>query len=143
MTSSYFSLLNSGAKYVGNKMLRRFHNFLVCVGNVSAKEAAKNSAETLVYLHWKWLRHTLVFCQGLSFGFSTVKANENQWRPVKTKVNKANWVITKNQLKRCFWKKSKWRKNDKNIDWNVVFWLLFQQDFTSYKIRCKSLRRRK
>ena len=43
------SLQNSGAKCVGNKMPRQIRNFSVCVGNTSAKEAAEDSAKTIVY----------------------------------------------------------------------------------------------
>ena len=32
---------NSGAKYVGNKMLQRSHNFSVCLDNTSAKKLPK------------------------------------------------------------------------------------------------------
>ena len=41
----------------------------------------------------------------------------------KSTVSYANWVTTENQLKRCFWKKSnrRWRKKDKNADWNTSF----------------------
>ena len=45
----YISLRNSGAMYLGNKMPRRFQNFLVCLGNTSAKKKCRNSAEILVY----------------------------------------------------------------------------------------------
>ena len=44
-----FSLRNSAAKYVGNKMPRQFHNFPVCLGNASAKHIAEDSVETFLY----------------------------------------------------------------------------------------------
>ena len=43
------NLWNSGAKYVSNKMLRCFHNFSICLGIMSTKKLAKDSAETFVY----------------------------------------------------------------------------------------------
>ena len=43
------SLQNSGAKYFGNKIPRRFQNFSVYVGNTSAKKTAEDSAETFLY----------------------------------------------------------------------------------------------
>ena len=47
--------ITAGAKYVGNKMLRRFQNFLVCVGNALAKTNCQRplyimSAMPLAYL---------------------------------------------------------------------------------------------
>ena len=45
----YDSLRDLGAKYAGKKMPRRFQNFSVCLGNTSAKETAKDSAETFIY----------------------------------------------------------------------------------------------
>ena len=49
-----FSLQNSGAQYVGNKMPRWSQDFSVCLGNASEetlekKETAKDSAETCLY----------------------------------------------------------------------------------------------
>ena len=35
---SVYSLQNSGAKYIGNKMPRQIQNFSVCLGSVSAKK---------------------------------------------------------------------------------------------------------
>ena len=43
------SLQDSGARYTGNKMLKKIQNFSVCLGNASAKETAKDLAETFVY----------------------------------------------------------------------------------------------
>ena len=43
----FFSLQNSGAKYVSNKMLTRFQNVSVYL-NILAKNIAKGSAETVV-----------------------------------------------------------------------------------------------
>ena len=37
----FCSLLNSGATYVDNKMLRQMQNFSVCHGNASAKNKTK------------------------------------------------------------------------------------------------------
>ena len=48
----FCSLLNSGATYVDNKMLRQMQNFSVCHGNASAKKKKKtagNLSETFVY----------------------------------------------------------------------------------------------
>ena len=43
------SLQNSVAKYISNKMPRRFQNFLICIGNMLAKKPVEDSAESIVY----------------------------------------------------------------------------------------------
>ena len=50
------------------------------------------------------------------------------------KVSNANWVITKNQLKRRFWKNKEIGDDAKKV---------LTKEFTPYKIRQKSLRKRK
>ena len=64
------SLRNPGAKYAGNKIPRRFQNFLVCPSNTLAETTAEDSAETLCQ---QWFRHTSAFCHRLSFGFLIVE----------------------------------------------------------------------
>ena len=51
MKNSRFSIeKNSDAKNIGNKMLRRFQIFIVCLGNMSPKKkTVEDSAETFVY----------------------------------------------------------------------------------------------
>ena len=44
--SARFSFQNSGAKYVSNKMPRRFQSFSVCL---AGKKTAEDSAETFAY----------------------------------------------------------------------------------------------
>ena len=63
-----------------------------------------------------------------------IAACENQDKQV-------NWVITKNQLKHCFWNKitCKDAKNTKRLSGIQVL----TKDFTFYKIRYKYLRKSK
>ena len=56
----YNSLRNSGAKYIGNNILRQIQNFSVCLGNASAKNLPKTWISGR-----QWLRHTSAFYQGL------------------------------------------------------------------------------
>ena len=61
----FYSVRNSGTKYVSNKMLRQIQNFLVCHGNVQAKKTAEDLRKTFVYHLGNRLWQTLPFYQGL------------------------------------------------------------------------------
>ena len=48
-SSKYSRLQNSGARYINNKMLRRFQTFSVCLAICWQKETAEDLAETFAY----------------------------------------------------------------------------------------------
>ena len=68
-----YSLQNSGAKNVGNKMLWQIQNFSVCLGNAPAKNCQRLSRSDSMSCS-QWLHHTWAFCLELWFGFLTVGA---------------------------------------------------------------------
>ena len=67
------NLRNSGAKYIGNKMLRQFQNFSVCLANILEKKLLKTQQKPLYITLVMALTYLCVLFQGLLFVFLTVE----------------------------------------------------------------------
>ena len=63
-----YSLQNSGAKYVSNKMPKQFQNFSVCLYNISAKKPAEDSTENFAY----YISNGFSICQHFAYGYDFV-----------------------------------------------------------------------
>ena len=119
------SLQNSGAKYVGNKlMLGWFQNFLVCLGNSLAKKLLKTQQKPLCIMSTMALAYLNILPRALVWFFNNSwdylfyrrthypmleKLSIKNLAVCKTKVNNMNWER---------WKKARrgWCKKDKKLN---------------------------
>ena len=105
--------------YVDNKLPRGFQNFFSLPRQNVGQKNTEDSNETFASAYLDILPSAIIWFFN---SWDSEKHRSQNIALFETKVINANWVITENQLKRCFLKTTgDDAKKDKKNDWNAIF----------------------
>ena len=111
--------------YVDNKLPREFQNFFSLPRQNVGQKNTEDSNETFAYYVGNGFGIPRHFAKCYNWFFNSWDSEKHRSQNIalfETKVINANWVITENQLKRCFLKTTgDDAKKDKKNDWNAIF----------------------